>query len=108
MQQYRSLLWCLLAGLGTATRRLRPPPGPTQAGAALGRAFELLHLVMLLQLDVASRGPGHLAVCGDLLFGVTPSQWGWSWKKGRPSALMRAGGSRPAAADNNLISNRGP
>lgn len=37
-----------------------------------------------------------------------PRQWGWSWKKGRPSALMRAGGSRPAAADNNLISNRGP
>lgn len=89
MQQYRSLLWCLLAGLGTATRRLRPPPGPTQAGAALGRAFELLHLVMLLQLDVASRGPGHLAVRGDLLFGVTPSHPASGVGLGRRGVLQR-------------------
>lgn len=43
----------LAGGVGTAARRLRPQPGPTQARAALGRDPELL-----LPCHVASAGCG--------------------------------------------------
>lgn len=49
------------AGLGTATRRLRPPPGPTQAPGCPWRGPRRFYLVMLPQLHAeASGGPGHL------------------------------------------------
>lgn len=42
----------------------RPHPGLGLPLAAAGSCFYLVYLVMLLQLDVASGGPGHLAVKG--------------------------------------------
>lgn len=72
----------------------RPHPGLGLPLAAAGSCF---YLVMLLQLDVASGGPGHLAVKGGgaLLFGMTPSappvgQWDSARTKGRPAELMQA------------------
>ena len=84
----------------------RPHPGP---GLPLAETRSRFYLVMLLQLDGASEGPGHLAVRGEVLLGWPPaaSPVGRSGMKGCPAVLMRGRGSRPAAADRNLISNRG-
>lgn len=59
----------------------RPHPGP---GLPLAEARSRFYLVMLLQLDGASEGPGHLAVRRGGSLGVTPGCLAcWSfWDEG--------------------------
>ncbi|XP_062064821.1 basic proline-rich protein-like [Lepus europaeus] len=83
------------AGLGTATRRLRPPPGPTQAPGCPRRFY----LVMLPQLRAeASGGPGRLDGVGGGTVrsaGLTPSLPARAGTEGCPAALMQAEGCGP-------------
>ena len=70
-----------------------PHPGP---GLPLAETRSCFYLVMLLQLDVASGGPGHLVVGGGGVFSLgnplPPSLLGRAGMKGCPAVLMRAEG----------------
>lgn len=92
MQQYRSLPWLSLAGLGTATRRLRPPPGPTQTRGCpwpAPGAAATFHAASAGRGVLRTRSPRRK---GALSLGVTPPALpvGCAQAKGRPVALMQA------------------
>lgn len=64
----------------------RPHPGP---GLPLAEAGSCFYLVMLLQLDVASGGPGHLAVRGVSAVWGEPSRPACRAVLGRRGVLQR-------------------
>lgn len=67
-----------------------PHPGP---GLPLAETRSCFYLVMQLQLDVASGGPGHLVVRGGVFSlgnPLLPSLLGPAGMKGCPAVLMRA------------------
>lgn len=71
----------------------RPHPGP---GLPLAEAGNSIYLVLLFQRDVASGGPGHLAMRVDSSFWgdpLPPRLLGCTLMKGLPAALMRAEGA---------------
>lgn len=85
----------------------RPHPGP---GLPLVEAGNSFYLVMPLQRDVASGGPGHLSIRGDSsLWGDPPptSPVGLYSDEGAPCSTNAGSGNWSAAADRNLISDQG-